>query len=130
MSNVKSQSPAVETPVGNQRAQVTRRRFEIRNRLIALAVSLVVLAIVLLFAGQPTPPKPVKDGVGPLAVQMAPNITAPTTHSPLEWWQAYHPNVVNNGDLRQQDCLYCHDVDKSCNNCHGYVGAKLVVNSP
>ena len=130
MANLKSQISAFKTPVGNQRVQVAELRSEIRNRLIALAVSLVVLAIVLLFASQPTPPKPVKDGVGPLAVQMAPNIAAPTTHSPLEWWQAYHPNVVNNGDLRQQDCLYCHDPAKSCNNCHSYVGAKQVVSSP
>ena len=101
-----------------------------RNRLIALAVTLVVLTIVLALVRQPMPERPVKDGIGPLAVQLDPGVSAPTTHSPLEWWQANHPNVVNNGDLREQDCLYCHDASKSCNNCHSYVGAKQIAGNP
>ena len=101
-----------------------------KNPLAVIALSLGLAAVLLFFAGQSMPERPVKDGTGPLAVQMDPGVTAPTTHSPLDWWQKYHPNVVNNGDLRQQDCLYCHDLDKSCNNCHSYVGAKQVVSSP
>jgi hypothetical protein len=115
----------LEAPVGKG-TEVGTHRLKARNWLIALAVGLVVLAIMLLFVSQPTPPKPVKDGVGPLAVQMAPNLTAPTTHNPLDWWQANHPTVVNSGDVREQDCLYCHDPETSCNNCHSYVGAKAV----
>ena len=71
--------------------------------------------------------KPVKDGVGPLAVRMDARFAAPEYHSPLEWWQSHHPDVVNRGDVAQQDCLYCHDPQTSCNNCHGYVGAKEIV---
>ena len=96
--------------------------------MMALAVCLIVLAMVLLLASQPVPEKPVKDGTGPLAVRLDPGVPAPTTHSPLEWWQANHPTVVNHGDLREQDCLYCHNADKSCNNCHSYVGAKVISN--
>ncbi len=114
--------------MSNFKSKVRNRKSEIGNRLIALAVSLAMLAIVLALASQPVPIKPVKDGVGPLAVQLDPGVPAPTTHSPLEWWQKHHPNVVNNGDLREQDCLYCHNPAKSCNNCHSYVGAKVISN--
>jgi hypothetical protein len=96
--------------------------------LIAIGVSLVIVAAALFLAGQSLPERPVKDGVGPLAVKLDPNVSAPSTHSPLDWWQKHHPNVVNNGDLREQDCLYCHNASKSCNNCHSYVGAKVISN--
>jgi len=86
----------------------------------------VALAVVLALVSQPVPVKPVKDGTGPLAVRLDPGIPAPSTHSPLDWWQKQHPNVVNNGDLREQDCVYCHDPAKSGNNCHAYVGVKQI----
>jgi len=97
-----------------------------RKWLTGLVVSLVVLAIVLALVSQPMPERPVRDGTGPLAVRLDPGVPAPTTHSPLDWWQANHPTVVNNGDLGQQDCLYCHNPNKSCNNCHSYVGVKQI----
>jgi hypothetical protein len=71
--------------------------------------------------------RPVKDGNGPLAVLMDAKYTAPEYHNPLAWWQSHHPDMVNRGDLIQSDCLHCHDPATSCNNCHGYVGAKEVV---
>ena len=116
--------------MSNFKSEVKSRKSEIRNRMLALAVSLIVVAIVLVLASQPVPEKPVKDGAGPLAVRLDPGIPAPTTHSPLEWWQANHPSVVNNRDLREQDCLYCHNATKSCNNCHAYVGAKQIAGNP
>ncbi len=94
--------------------------------LIAIALCLFVVAAILFVAGQSVPERPSKDGLGPLAVKLDPSLTAPSTHSPLDWWQSHHPNVVNNGDLRQQDCLYCHDPATSCNNCHSYVGVKQI----
>jgi hypothetical protein len=71
--------------------------------------------------------KPVKDGPGPLSVYMDPRLPAPEYHSPLEWWQSHHPDVVNRGDLLQSDCLQCHDPETSCNNCHSYVGVAEIV---
>jgi hypothetical protein len=76
------------------------------------------------------PPKPVKDGVGPLAVTVDRQFTAPATHSPLAWWQTHHGEVVNSGDIEETDCLYCHRVERSCNNCHGYVGVRAIAAAP
>ncbi|MGQ9768542.1 MAG: hypothetical protein ACUVR4_08695 [Anaerolineae bacterium] len=71
--------------------------------------------------------KPVKDGSGPLAVRIAAQYPAPEYHSPLDWWQTHHMDLVNRGDLMQNDCLYCHEPAKSCNNCHGYVGVDPII---
>jgi hypothetical protein len=48
-------------------------------------------------------------------------------HSPLDWWQTHHMDIVNRGEFLQADCLYCHDPATSCNNCHGYVGVAAIV---
>jgi hypothetical protein len=94
-----------------------------------IALLLVVLAIMAL--GATYYPryveKPVKDGNGPLAVYISPRYTAPEFHSPLEWYQRYHKDALNRGDLIQSDCLYCHEPEKSCNNCHAYVGAAAIL---
>lgn len=74
--------------------------------------------------------KPLKDGSGPLAVWVDPQFIAPEYHSPLQWWQSHHPDMVNRGDIAQQDCLHCHDPQTSCNNCHSYVGANPIVETP
>ncbi len=53
----------------------------------------------------------------------------------LEYWKAYHPDLVTgtyNPQLivktedEEELCLDCHDQNTSCNNCHGYVGVKLI----
>jgi hypothetical protein len=53
----------------------------------------------------------------------------------LEYWKAYHPALVtgtHNPQLvvatedEEELCLDCHDSSTSCNNCHGYVGVKLI----
>ncbi len=72
------------------------------------------------------PEKPVKDGKGELAVVIDREFGTPATHSPLDWWQTRHPDVINSGDIIEKDCLYCHAVEKSCNNCHGYVGVRKI----
>ena len=53
----------------------------------------------------------------------------------LDFWIAYHPDFVtgphnpglitDNPD-EEENCLDCHDQSTSCNNCHKYVGAKLI----
>lgn len=55
-----------------------------------------------------------------------------TSAEGLEFWKANHPNLVtgtHNPALKadpDESCLMCHDQNTSCNNCHGYVGVKLV----
>jgi hypothetical protein len=71
--------------------------------------------------------KPALGGGGPLAVNIDPHFPAPETHNPLDWWQTHHMDVVNRGDLEKDDCLYCHEPQLSCNNCHGYVGVDPIL---
>lgn len=94
-----------------------------------VALSLVAIGILLLIvAWYPQyVEKPVKDGEGPLSVYLDPSLPAPEYHSPLDWWQTHHMDIVNRGDLLQSDCLQCHDPETSCNNCHSYVGANEIV---
>jgi hypothetical protein len=96
-------------------------------RKVALIVGiLVILALVVGF--YPTyVEKPVKDGSGPMAIRLDPDLPAPATHNPLDYWQTHHMDVVNQGDLTQPDCLYCHEPATSCNNCHSYVGVAQIV---
>ncbi len=53
----------------------------------------------------------------------------------LDYWKAYHPTLLtgtHNPALivetedEEELCLDCHDQQTSCNNCHTYVGVKLV----
>jgi hypothetical protein len=92
------------------------------NRIVALAL----IGLLLLGAAACVPEKPTKDGPGPLSVRIDREFVAPEYHSPLEWWQTHHFRVVNSGDVPERDCLYCHKPEKSCNNCHGYVGVKQI----
>ncbi len=91
-----------------------------RKVALILAV-LITLALVVGFYPSYVE-KPVKDGAGPMAIRLDPGLPAPEYHSPLDWWQTHHMDVVNQGDLTQADCLYCHEPATSCNNCHHYVG--------
>lgn len=104
------------------------------RKLVLLLASILVLVLVVVFYPRFVE-KPVKDGIGPLAVYLDPQLPAPEYHSPLEWWQTHHFETVglatdvNRGDLEQADCLYCHQPETSCNNCHGYVGANPIVDT-
>lgn len=98
------------------------------RRIVLIAAAIIIVALIVAF--YPTyVEKPVKDGEGPMAVYLHPDLPAPETHNPLEWWQTHHMNVVNYGDLTRTDCLYCHDPQTSCNNCHDYVGVSRIVAS-
>ncbi len=53
----------------------------------------------------------------------------------LEYWKAFHPSLVSgthNPQLvvatedEEEMCLDCHEAKTSCNNCHGYVGVKMI----
>jgi hypothetical protein len=93
---------------------------------------LLLIIVVLLLAGLAVGfyphwvEKPASDGPGPLAVHMDPGLSAPEYHSPLPWWQTHHMDVLSQGDITQVDCLFCHDPEQSCNNCHAYVGVRAI----
>lgn len=96
-----------------------------RKAALVMVVLIVVTLVVVYYPARVE--RPVKDGVGPLAVRIDPQFAVPEYHSPLEWWQTHHMDVVNRGDFLQSDCLHCHDPETSCNNCHSYVGVDLIV---
>ena len=96
-------------------------------RKIALILAVLTLIALVAFYYPAYVEKPVKDGSGPLAVYVSPRYAAPEYHSPLDYWQTHHIDMINRGDLTQADCLYCHEPEKSCNNCHSYVGAAEIV---
>jgi hypothetical protein len=96
-------------------------------RKLALILSLLLLLALVVIYYPAYIEEPVKDGPGPLSVYVSARYTAPEYHSPLDYWQTHHMDVLNRGDIAQTDCLYCHDVQRSCNNCHGYVGAQEIV---
>ena len=87
---------------------------------------ILLVALVSVFTVSCVPEKPVKDGHGELAVTIDREFAAPATHSPLDWWQMRHFQVVNSGDIKEKDCLYCHKPERSCNNCHNYVGVRKI----
>lgn len=96
-----------------------------RKVVFVLAILTVLLLSVIYYPSRVE--KPVLNGSGPLAVYIDPVFPAPEYHSPLDWWQIHHIDKVNNGDFQKLDCLYCHEPEYSCNNCHGYVGANRIV---
>lgn len=96
------------------------------RKLVLLLGVMLILALVVIYYPA-VAEKPVKDGQGSLAVWIDPRYPAPEYHSPLDWWQAHHKDIVNQGDLMQEDCLHCHEPARSCNNCHDYVGVQQII---
>ena len=96
------------------------------RKIALIAAVIIILGLVVGFYPDYID-KPVKDGTGPMAIYLDPALPAPATHNPLDWWQTHHMDVVNAGDLTQQDCLYCHEPQTSCNNCHDYVGVAQII---
>ena len=70
------------------------------------------------------------------AVKAQAGLPAPEYHLPRDSWRADHPILVQarlgwgNGEkgfFQVEECLLCHRPDESCNKCHAYVGAALVL---
>ncbi len=97
-----------------------------RNILVFFVLLLAAL-VLLAFAQPQWVERPLKDGAGALAIKIDSRLVAPEYHSPLEWWKTHHMDVVNSGDFTEAHCKQCHDVTTSCNNCHGYVGVRVIV---
>jgi hypothetical protein len=91
-----------------------------------LSVSLI------LAAGCSYPQKPVLRGEGPLAVQIdADKLITPEFHNPIEVWKPRHMQSIQQKEFTERECMSCHKVETSCNNCHNYVGTLVVeVHSP
>jgi hypothetical protein len=93
-----------------------------------LAVFLVAVGIVILVVSfyPAYAEKPELNAEGPMAVWIDAEFPAPEYHAPLEWWKTHHMDIVNAGDIAQENCLYCHEPETSCNNCHNYVGVDTI----
>jgi len=90
--------------------------------------SVVMLAVALIIAaGCSYPKKPELRGTGPLAVQIdSDKLVIPEYHNPLEVWKPRHMQSIQQKEFTERECMSCHQVEISCNNCHNYVGALLV----
>jgi len=66
----------------------------------------------------------------PLALEKPDTVVTPPYHKPAnlpgDWWRWYHPVAQLRKDFDTAECQDCHDVEKYCNRCHGYVGVKSV----
>jgi hypothetical protein len=91
-----------------------------------VALSLVAAGALLLIAAwyPHYVDKPVKDGPGPLSVHLDPGQPAPEYHSPLDWWQTHHWDVVNRGDLLQR---IVYNATIRGVPTHSYVGANEII---
>lgn len=114
---------------------------------------IIPLLLLLIAFGCQKVEKPIKNGTGPLAITIEVD-EAPESHTAdietpyakipilgemfksrlkgLDYWKVNHPNLVtgthNPALLTDTDetCLDCHDRNTSCNNCHSYVGVKMI----
>jgi hypothetical protein len=94
-----------------------------------LAFFLILLGIAALIVSfyPAVAEKPELNAQGPMGIVIDPVYPAPEYHSPVLYWKTHHMDLINQGVFAQQDCLYCHAPETSCNNCHTYVGAQAVV---
>lgn len=96
---------------------------------IRLASSLAIMAallMVLAVTGCTKVQKPELKGEGPLALTLSEGVLSPEYHQPVEFWKTHHMDLIGHGDYEKQECMLCHDVHTSCNNCHEYVGVAMV----
>ncbi len=82
--------------------------------------------LVTIFLGCQQVQKPELKGEGPLAVVVPRGSTAPEYHAPIERWRTIHMEAVNQGDFTERECVLCHNPNTGCNQCHQYIGAKVI----
>ncbi len=87
----------------------------------------VALVVLLGLPGCQQVAKPELKGEGPLAVVVARSTNTPEYHAPLERWRTIHREALNRGDFTQRECVLCHNPKTGCNQCHQYIGAKVIV---
>jgi len=84
----------------------------------------ICFALGLVLLGCQQVQKPETKGSGPLAVVMERSTATAEYHAPLERWRATHKKALTDRDFTERECVLCHNPEKSCNNCHRYIGAK------
>jgi len=85
-----------------------------------------LLALTVVFGCNERVAKPELKGEGPLALKLPSGILSPEYHQPVEYWKQHHMDILKRGDYDKRECMLCHDVHTSCNNCHDYVGVPRV----
>ncbi|MHB8173998.1 MAG: hypothetical protein ACYDFU_06010 [Nitrospirota bacterium] len=96
-------------------------------RKLILAMLLVsLLAMIGVGCSNERVAKPELKGTGPLALKLPPGILSPEYHQPVDYWKRHHMDILERGDYSKHECMLCHDVNTSCNNCHDYVGVARV----
>jgi len=86
----------------------------------------IVFLLVLDLLGCQQVQKPETKGSGPLAVVMDRGTATAEYHASLERWRATHKKALADGDFTERECVLCHNPQRSCNNCHRYIGAKEI----
>lgn len=89
-------------------------------------IRIFFLFLVMAGCGSERVEKPQLNGRGPLAIVLEGNGSAPNYHNPMEWWKRNHMEAIRLGDYSQRECMLCHQVETSCNNCHRYVGVQAM----
>lgn len=102
-----------------------------------IIVYLICILAAFVFFGCENVEKPEINGKGELALVVPEGMPAPEYHKPLKDWTARHMDWLNKGfvkletgegkEITKSECFTCHyEPDKFCNNCHRFVGVKLV----
>ncbi|MGA2191961.1 MAG: hypothetical protein ABSG42_01120 [Nitrospirota bacterium] len=91
-------------------------------------IILSALLVFMVFAGcsNERVTKPELKGKGPLALKLPAGVLSPEYHQPVDYWKQHHMDILKRGDYSKHECMLCHDVNTSCNNCHDYVGVVKV----
>ncbi len=101
--------------------------FKVQGLRFKAFVALLVLVVLFSVACQKIE-KPAVKGKGPLALEVMEGLPAPDYHKPTREWVATHMDKLSAGKMKMEECLGCHmEIDKFCNRCHDYVGAKKIV---
>ena len=90
---------------------------------------LIISVSTMLIAGcSELPKKPELRGEGELAVQIdSDKLMIPEYHNPIEVWRPRHMQSIQHEEFTERECMSCHKVETSCNNCHNYVGVPTVL---
>ncbi|MFC1554729.1 hypothetical protein ACFL7D_08860 [candidate division KSB1 bacterium] len=92
-----------------------------------LRITVLISVSLLLIAGCTHYEKPVLRGEGDLAVQIdSDKLVIPEYHNPIESWKPRHMQSIQQKEFTERECMSCHKVETSCNNCHDYVGVPRV----
>lgn len=88
---------------------------------------LILSVSLILVSGCSYPKKPELRGEGILAIQIdSDKLVIPEYHNPLEVWKPRHMESIQHKEFTERECMSCHKVKTSCNNCHEYVGVPVV----